>query len=67
MLVLQHFAVYSTFSHCCMSYLSPVCLAQGQSSHAMWVSWALMEAQQGDATAARYLFKRCMDVGPRSR
>jgi hypothetical protein len=26
-----------------------------------------MEAQQGDATAVRYLFKRGMDVGPRSR
>lgn len=41
--------------------------AQGQSSHALWVSWALMEAHQGDATAVRYLFKRGMDVGPRSR
>lgn len=26
-----------------------------------------MEARQGDATAVRYLFKRGMDVGPRSR
>ena len=26
-----------------------------------------MEAQQGDATAVRYLFKRGLDVGPRSR
>ena len=41
--------------------------AQGQASHALWVSWALMEAQQGDATAVRYLFKRGLDVGPRSR
>lgn len=40
---------------------------QGQASHALWVSWALMEARQGDATAVRYLFKRCLDVGPRSR
>lgn len=41
--------------------------SQGQASHALWVSWALMEAQQGDATAVRYLFKRGLDVGPRSR
>lgn len=41
--------------------------SQGQTSHALWVSWALMEAQQGDATAVRYLFKRGMEVGPRSR
>ena len=51
---------------CAVDTFSPFSM-QGQASHALWVSWALMEAQQGDATAVRYLFKRGMEVGPRSR
>jgi len=39
----------------------------GAESHAMWLSWALMEAEQGDDQAVRYLFKRCLEVAPRSR
>lgn len=40
---------------------------QGQASHALWQAWALMEASQGDSSAVRYLFKRGLDAGPRSR
>ena len=42
-------------------------IAQGKSSHALWQAWALMEAEQGDVTAVRYLFKKGIEASPRSR
>ena len=33
----------------------------------MWHAWAQMEATQGDRTVVRYLFKRALEINPRSR
>ncbi len=43
------------------------CATQGQASHALWQAWAIMESRQGDQAAVRYLFKRGLEVSPRSR
>ena len=40
---------------------------QGAQSHAIWHAWAGMEAEQGDPTVVRYLYRRCLEANPRSR
>lgn len=39
----------------------------GAQSHAIWHAWAGMEADQGDPTVVRYLYRRCLEANPRSR
>ncbi|KAI8472927.1 MAG: hypothetical protein J3K34DRAFT_519304 [Monoraphidium minutum] len=39
----------------------------GKTSCALWHAWAMMEAQIGDASAVRFLFKRSLQANPRSR
>ncbi|KAI3436107.1 hypothetical protein D9Q98_002165 [Chlorella vulgaris] len=39
----------------------------GKESHALWQAWALMEQRQGDNSIVRALYKRGLEVSPRSR
>ena len=48
-------------SRCCRHPL------QGKASHALWQAWALMEQRQGDRAMVRPLFRRGLEVSPRSR
>eukprot|EP00884_Botryococcus_braunii_P022420 jgi/Botrbrau1/8862/Bobra.50_2s0019.1 len=39
----------------------------GAASHALWHAWAMLEANQGEEKAVRYLFARGLEANPRSR
>ncbi|MEW5298917.1 MAG: hypothetical protein WDW36_001987 [Sanguina aurantia] len=41
--------------------------AYGEASVALWQAWAVLEANQGDPTAVRYLFKKALQANSRSR
>lgn len=40
---------------------------EGAASVALWQAWAVLEANQGDPTAVRYLFKKALKANPKSR
>ncbi len=40
---------------------------EGVASVALWQAWAVLEAEQGDVKAVRYLFKKALQANPKSR